>query len=109
MSNNSFIEECFKIIKDKNIDFLYRGHPLGSKFIESTSKLQICLQRMENQKYGMKSRPRISDSRNLRRDLTSKFQLDCLLDDIIQISNQFAISIAQALYFLPITSEIKKH
>ena len=107
MSNNSFIEECFKIIKDKNIDFLYSGHPLGMKFSESTSKLRLCLQRMETEEYGQTSRPRISDSRNVRRDITSKYQLDYLRDDIIQISNQFAISIAQALYFLPNTSEIK--
>ena len=62
---------------------------------------------MENQKYGGKSRPKISDSRNLRRDITSKYQLDYLRDDIIQISNQFATSIAQAFYFLPNTSKIK--
>lgn len=106
MSNNSFIEECFKIIKDRNIDFLFSGHPLGMKFSESTSKLRLRLQRMETEMYGKISRPRISDSRNVRRDITPKYQLDYLREDIIQISNSSLSQLLKLFIFFRIPQRL---
>jgi hypothetical protein len=97
------IDEIFRLIKDAKLEFIYNTHPLFSKFHTSTSKLRDCLVELEKAKYPNGKLPEISTINPL--SLSPKYQLDFLGIEIPQICNQYCVSLASAIYYLPITSD----
>lgn len=97
------INEIFKIIEDKNLEYLYNTSPIIRKFYDSTSKLRACLSKRKKLKIPAAKLSQLS--KNAPTKLSPVFQIDFLGQDIPHVFNQYCISIAGAYFYLPITSD----